>query len=288
MTTTDFGAEARCYEIEEASRAPGSGWRRTPIWLRLLGANAQEYRDGPRDRTHRMKWGELTFGWRGLAFRVGAHETAHLQIACLFFVAFIRLPFLDRALTTGSCSIDNPSYGFSTFEGTIHLDWGRWGRIIEPPWQRRYLFREFLAADGRWLPHDLLWRDYRPDEGVKPLTQALPYHYLLDNGEVQHVTATVHRERGWIVWKWFGESTSPRAHLAPGRRRRKAWLSDGLRAIQKRLTPPRESIDISFSGEVGERAGSWKGGCIGCSYDMKPGEAPVQTLRRMQRERRFR
>src|SRR6185295_17874880 len=131
-------------------------------------------------------------------------------------------------------------------------------------------------------------RSWARGEGVEPLKQELPYHYMLDDGEVQHVTATIVRERAWIVWKWFGESTSPRAHLGPGRRRRKAWISDGLRQIQKRLSAAKQTIDIAFSDEVGARRGSWKGGCIGCSYDMKPGETPRQTLTRMQHERRFR
>lgn len=39
---------------------------------------------------------------------------------------------------------------------------------------------------------------------------------------------------------------------------------------------------------LGARRGSWKGGCVGCGYDMRPEEAPKETLMRMQRERRFR
>ena len=46
-------------------------------------------------------------------------------------------------------------------------------------------------------------------------------------------------------------------------------------------------INIDFSDEVGERSGSWKGGRLGCSYNMQPGETPLQTLRRMEAERKF-
>ncbi len=34
----------------------------------------------------------------------------------------------------------------------------------------------------------------------------------------------------------------------------------------------RRSLDIQFSGETGKRKGSWKGGTIGHSIDMLPGE----------------
>ena len=84
-----------------------------------------------------------------------------------------------------------------------------------------------------------------------------PYAYTLRSGEVQHRTATIRPEsRRWTRW----------------------WLP--FRMV-------RRSIDIEFSDEVGERSGSWKGGCLGCSYEMKPGETPLETLRRMERERVF-
>lgn len=47
------------------------------------------------------------------------------------------------------------------------------------------------------------------------------------------------------------------------------------------------AIDVQFSDEVGERTGSWKGGTIGCGYNMLPGESPLDTLRRMEAERKF-
>jgi hypothetical protein len=47
------------------------------------------------------------------------------------------------------------------------------------------------------------------------------------------------------------------------------------------------TLDVKFDDEVGERSGSWKGGTIGCSYEMLPNETPEQTLRRMEKEREF-
>lgn len=83
------------------------------------------------------------------------------------------------------------------------------------------------------------------------------YHYVLKSWEVQKRTATIDSEesfsfRHWIPWTWT-----------------------------------RRYINVEFDGEVGERTGSWKGGCTGCSYSMKPNETPVECLRRMERERKF-
>lgn len=83
------------------------------------------------------------------------------------------------------------------------------------------------------------------------------YAYTLRNGEVQKRKATITSERR--TWTRF-------------------WLPF------KRVNT---SIEVTFSDEVGERSGSWKGGVIGCGYEMKRGETPLQTLRRMEVERRF-
>lgn len=52
------------------------------------------------------------------------------------------------------------------------------------------------------------------------------------------------------------------------------WLS----AFRKPII--RRSLDITFSGETGRRKGSWKGGTIGHSIDMLPGELHASAFRR--------
>jgi hypothetical protein len=63
---------------------------------------------------------------------------------------------------------------------------------------------------------------------------------------------------------------------------RQHWLKwTGLFANVQR------TISVNFSDEVGERSGSWKGGCTGCSYQLRADETPEQSLRRMEAERKF-
>lgn len=88
--------------------------------------------------------------------------------------------------------------------------------------------------------------------------QTADYTYTLESGEVQHRTATiVADEREWRRAFWW-----PRKMV-------------------------RRSIDVTFNDEVGERTGSWKGGTIGCGYELLPNETPLACLRRMERERKF-
>lgn len=99
------------------------------------------------------------------------------------------------------------------------------------------------------------WRHRERKSITEP--EAHQYRYVLKSGEVQHRTAMIYKyvqrwARPWIPWKLVIES-----------------------------------IDVSFDNEVGERSGSWKGGCTGCSYAMRTGETPADTLRRMEKEKKF-
>lgn len=99
------------------------------------------------------------------------------------------------------------------------------------------------------------WRHRKHEVLGEPETHA--YRYNLRSGEVQERTATIKPERR--IW------TRP-------------WLP---------YKKERRYIDVEFSAEVGERSGSWKGGCTGCSYEMLPTDTPLTALRRMETERKF-
>jgi hypothetical protein len=75
-------------------------------------------------------------------------------------------------------------------------------------------------------------------------------------------------EREWIrgKWKWM------RALLK---------YVPGCRIV-------RRDMNIEFSDEVGSEKGSWKGGILGMSYDMLPGESMIETFTRFQRDWRDR
>jgi hypothetical protein len=83
----------------------------------------------------------------------------------------------------------------------------------------------------------------------------------LKNGTVQERFATVNvEEREWRP-RWF--------------------------KFTKLFAKVRRTIGVEFSDEVGERTGSWKGGTVGCGYDLLPKETPLACLRRMEKERKF-
>jgi hypothetical protein len=229
-----------------------------PRPLKLLGAR---WRDGK--RSFRMKWGEISFGRPRMALQLclfGDRPHYSLNIEALRINLWIRLPFLERWAREPEDIMESWGASYTAEAGGLHLRWGRKYKIITMPWHDwQHISHMVRRPGGDWVPYVGSWEhDKKPDGRAE---ERHPYFYLLQSGEVQQRTATIHVERRIWRLRWL------------------RWTS----LFQK----VRHSIDVEFDGEVGERTGSWKGGTIGCGYDLKPGETPLQCLRRMQAERRF-
>lgn len=225
----------------------------------------------------RFRWLEVS--WNRMGFALGLHrwgEPSHwsLHVHLLWLNVFLRLPFAARE-HDGEMS---DQWGFSfwgddrgQFFNALHLHWHARTKVVYMPWDWTFHGHEVLTADGQWIPAaDTMWdwtlrapvgygRHSAEPDGRK--FELLPYHYRLRNGQVQNVMAAVSVDRR--EWRWRALKSLP-------------WPA-------KRRT----TINVDFDGEVGERAGSWKGGTTGCGYELKSDETPKQCLRRMERERAF-
>lgn len=160
-------------------------------------------------------------------------------------------------------------YGFSFVDKSIFLYWGYGSgfnmgpeggvcKIIYMPWDYGSCVEsKLIAKNGKWIDSIGWDLDY-----LVIKKESFPYKYTLKSGEVQNRTATVSVTRRVWYWRLF------------------KYLKIGPKIDST-------TLDVSFDDEVGEGAGSWKGGTIGCSYQMLKGETPEQTLRRMERERKF-
>lgn len=204
--------------------------------------------------------------WRPFSgrFKLGANVSSfsesgrHLQVALGWLQAFIPLgespeyEWNEETPSWGAMIHSDPD-GFN-----VILHWGRRCKVIDNPFRIQRLSWDYLASDGQWRS---LMGPYVSREDRKALKLRFPYRYVLQSREEQEVIATITQERTMLGRRFL---------------HRLGWPK------QKQT-----SIDIEFSAEVGERAGSWKGGCIGCSYTALPHETPEQTLRRMERERKF-
>jgi hypothetical protein len=232
---------------------------RVPALLRLLGAR---WRDGK--RSFRMSWGEVSFGTPGWALSLhlfGDPNHFSLQIHIWRIVnAYIRLPFLARFAREPKEMMETWGVSYASEAGALFVRWGARSKIFTPFWRKwEHISHDVQRRDGSWVPYVGSWESGKEPDGRH--VEQYPYHYLLRSGEKQDRTATIFVDR-------------------------RIWRLKLLRWT-RRFQRVRVSIDVTFSDEVGERSGSWKGGTIGCSYDLRPGEMPRECLKRMESERRF-
>lgn len=194
---------------------------------------------------------------------------------------YVELAWATLGLRGLQAEIEFPSDWHEPARGWVRLGFGFGSLNLSFPWNKTVPDEGQCSGPryGFQFYEDLLWISWGKDTGhwktdprksiympwawkhrkheVLTDEEVHPYAYTLRSGEVQHRTATIkHERRLWTRW----------------------WLP--FRRVSN-------SIDVTFSDEVGERSGSWKGGCVGCSYTMNPGETPLQTLRRMEVERPF-
>ncbi len=156
-------------------------------------------------------------------------------------------------------------YGFSINDGHLSINFGRvthdssteqrWGCFL--PWtQWRFIRHSFYGLQGElfWtIPKGMKWDDRRNIEAKCP---TVAFDFSDFDGE-RLVATTKIEEREWRFGEgWF------------------KWLSLFRRPMIRR------SLDLSFSGETGREKGSWKGGTVGTSIDMLPGELHEAAFRR--------
>lgn len=226
-------------------------------WRKLLGV----WDVG--ERGWRAKWGEVSWDW-GLGLNlilfssdVSGGGRYSLMLHLFYPKFFIKLAKANRE--PSECMGDY--WGFTLVGRSVHLHWGRRTKVVDFPWDWRQVKHEVQLADGSWGPYEFPWRGNVKGNYDGRYIRETPYRYVRRSGEVQTVTASYYVERRTIKWRWL------------------RWLP----YLRRTST----SISVDFSSEIGEGTGSWKGGTVGCGYEVMRGEHPTSTLRRMENERRF-
>lgn len=180
-----------------------------------------------------------------------------------FYTLYIRLPFRNK--WTDEC--DPPKCGVAIHNQTFWIyKWGKgngnggnkWWTWNIPFITKSCIRHSILLKDGTW-EHELnkenknFWKD---EWNEKKMSWDTTY---VDKYDDEMIPTKIYvEEREW----------------------RPKWLT-----WTKKFAKIRRVIDVHFSSEVGKRKGSWKGGTIGCSYEILNGEEPLECLKRMEKER---
>lgn len=240
--------------------------------LRLFG-NYWE-REGHESAVY--SWGEISWDKAsgGLGIYMTCWDSAQkvLVIKPLFISIFIHFSNVGENKMTPWELDEQKGINF-THDG-LDIKWGksfkiyyRWPWVLDFYKKWDYIeYKPFFGKEekrGFWIEIPRMY--HGPDFAT---TETFEYTYTLKSriptkrhGPIQKVNATISRHK--MEWRWKSLMWLPYPRYV------------------------REYIDVKFSDEIGEESGSWKGGTVGCSYDMLPGETPKQTLTRMQNERKF-
>lgn len=249
------------------------------------------------DNDHRfgpLTWGRCGPSWRPLrlVFSTGGggeddgEASNNLTGYAFGWVARLNLPTLVQPwrqwVATGHYSwakspdagywdVHAKEYGFSISEGFLQVFLGpqthdstttkTWSKFL--PWtQWRHVRRSFYGLQGEhfWTqpkgaacPRDEAWREMDRQREACPTATFTITDY---DGAVIKATTRIEEMEWHFGEGWF------------------KWLSLFRRPMVRR------SLDIHFSAEVGTQKGSWKGGLIGTSIEMLPGELHEAAFRR--------
>ena len=161
--------------------------------------------------------------------------------------------------------IDERQFGATVSEGHLHVTFGRqthdssttqsWGCFL--PWtQWRLVRHHLLNIDGTFFADLRATKDWREQQAMRDAQPTVDFTFRDYDGEKLVATCSVEEWASKFGTGWF------------------KWLS------LFRKDRVRRSLDIRYSGEVGRRKGSWKGGTIGTSINMLPGETANEAFLR--------
>ena len=215
------------------------------------------------------KWLIFYWGWHfDITYSTcGYFDARHrINFDLIFFSLTLILPIYSKH--TDEC--DPPEWGIKYHNQTFWIELGGQGNgtnknyTIYMPWQFQWVRTSNLRKDGKW-EHETkgnrkdFWKEEEWEEVL--WSESHPYTYKLESGGIQERIAKISvSEREWR-WHWF------------------KWLPFPRKVSR--------TLDIDFNDEVGPQTGSWKGGVVGCSYELLLGESPLVCLRRMEKEIEF-
>ena len=143
-------------------------------------------------------------------------------------------------------------FGPQTMDSSTTKDW-----CCHLPWKEwRHVRHSLYRPDGSHFYTDPPKGDFR--DFMTARDQCPKTRFEFEDFDGERIVATCHiEEREWRFGTgWF------------------KWLS------RFRAPKIRRYLDLAFSSEVGPGKGSWKGGTVGHSCDMHPGDTPESAFRR--------
>ena len=186
--------------------------------------------------------------------------------------------YIHLPIKTGIQDCESAAWGFNYHDNKIwiyiggggNFEGGKKWKTLTMPWDLTWVRTSTLLKDGTYFNETKGKRkSYQEDKEGKTVGS---YDWLNLNK--------------WSESHSYTDNTDSTGVMATISVREMEWRPLGLKWT-KLFAKTRKSINIEFDVEVGREKGSWKGGVLGCSYELKGNETPLECLRRMEKERKF-
>lgn len=207
----------------------------------------------------KTKWFQL---WKDWSFYFKLDMGGYFDPRPEIHISLLGLHFcFELPFKTKYDECDPPSYGIVIFEGMLSIHYGRKFWAWSLPFVTWVHMGHYVDIKDVGYVNTLTygkWCEYREDHRNEVNMFTSPYVDSFDNSVVNATFWKEYRvwRRKWLTWLPFFEMK-------------------------------REYIEIEFDKDVGRRKHSWKGGVLGTSYDLLPGEDPKTCLKRMEKEMQY-
>lgn len=195
----------------------------------------------------------------------------NLSISLLGLHFLIRLPFKNSDDDRWANECDSPWWGFRIYASRLFIGLGGQGNMRGNKCKAYRIPFFYLEHYKNWIK--IVTGEFVEEEE------------LIDNNRAHYQTYTdnplIAKKQAEYIDSYDNEKV-----VATFWEERREWRRYGLMWC-KLFNLTRHYIEVEFNKEVGSMKGSWKGGCLACNYNMLPGESAYDTLKRMERERKF-
>ena len=206
-----------------------------------------------------------------------------LLIYSLYF--FFLIPFLlfgwgslyiNLPIKTGIQDSESSSWGFNYHDNTIwiyiggggNFEGGKKSKTITMPWYIEWYRKSTLLKDDTW--HHETKKNRKNWFGN--VSEVGSHRWLEANRIEQDYDYTDKYDNTVIQASYYVEETD--------------YRMKGLKWTSL-FSKVRRDIQVNFLSQVGREKGSFKGGVLGCGYEIKGDETPRECIERMERERVF-
>jgi hypothetical protein len=226
---------------------------------------------------------EWYVGWHDWKFEIVYNECGYeegngeLHISMFGWHSVFKFPWKSKRFPYGDC--DAPEYGIALHDKTFWIYRGGNGN---------------LGGGTKWWAWDLpffSWVHVRhevqcdlADSDEDGILKMIDYDTLAKcEGHYVPLEENIHvKKYKYDFTDRYDGEICPCTFWVEEREWRPKWLTwTGLFKKVERY------IEIVFEKEVGKGKGSWKGGVVGCGYDLLPGETPMNCIKRMEKEKTF-